>query len=50
MQSKSEILNLNSKQIPLRQLANAELFPMIQGNSKQMTKARLDQMPQISGS
>jgi len=38
-------MNLNSKQKPLYQLATAELFPTIQGNSKQMTKARLGLMP-----
>jgi len=43
MLSKSEkiLMNLNSKQKPLCQLATAELFPTIQGNSKHMTKMRL---------
>jgi len=48
--SKKMLMNLNSKQKSLCQLATAELFPNDTGNSKKMTNARLGLMPLISGS
>jgi len=47
MLTKSEkiLMNLNSKQKPLCQLATAELFPNETGKQQKMTKARLGLMP-----
>ena len=50
MLSKSEkiLMSLNSKQMPLCQLANTELLPQgdkEKGNTEKMTKARLGLMP-----
>jgi len=51
MLSKSEMLmNLNSKQKSLCQLATAELFPNDTGKQQKMTNARLGMMSLIIGS
>jgi len=47
MLSKSEkiLMSLNSKQKPLCQLANAELFPNETGKQQKMAKVRLGLLP-----
>jgi len=44
------LMNLNSKQKSLCQLATAELFSNETGKQQKMKKARLGMMPLISGS